>query len=963
MPLCRLLIAALVLAAVNAGANQGVVIRPDEDSNFVYSDDFSTPRCLVDAFLVNTSVEVWQPGSLQTQGPARNRTVVYRFHGDRTITRCSVKIEQQANARHLGGQTWLYLSRNGLDWKLMGDSATQKADPNGWQSQPLEVSEQGAMTFVGGSEIWLKLVLDNHSGLKTHVSNIVQGLDVRISLGQPASAGSDPQASLKRDWAQWRRRLGWSAIALDAADPIDQRAPHYYEDADGWLRAPGETGHLGTAEHDGFRVQRVYRHQDRSPLSLAAFVKVTGKTDALVARVSVLATRDGSRRMQVKWDGRVMAEFDAASFLPEQKVFLTRLAPCAPGKHELRIAPADQGAVMVREIALVGPPGITWDDKPQLARMPALQVLSAQYLPDPEPPADSQVVEGRQATDVNAPVFAGLQRFYKEHDQFGALRVIVRNAGQGTVRMGDGLLLNGAPLADSYVDFVKSDWDARGVIWHRLRPQTLGPGECGELYVRFRKRPTGQAARIAVPCENAPTLQVQVPYRAPSLVVDYVTPSHSGAELYVYLRRLGQKSPGVLKSVALDGKALANGRVYGGDFGDGVALVIAPLSRSLAPLSFHAITAQTDAGQTAGAQFRVLPWMFPRSSIHVPSELCAEMNMNLGMWHFRSLEDCLKHGIPTTTNTDRMFDAHQQVRFILGPDEPDAGDNRGGGYDRGLGSHARRLAESGWADLVASQAPHVATWVIMNGTTRPLNWNVYGQLADVSCFDPYPINFYGADHAYVRESLSYARQCGMPRRMYACLEAFGWSAGQGVPTNRRGPEPEEWRQNVVQALGSGAKGLTSWVYSAGAGGWQLNEPVKQEMARVNALISRVEDLLLLGTPVDWASTDAGTVRTGVVGDERWPKERVWAGALLCGPDAMVVTVANHIPASKPGPPQIEAARNVTVNVRLPEYLRDVSAVEVTEDGEREIPCQVVEGQARLRLESIRSGRVFVLKRR
>jgi hypothetical protein len=167
---------------------------------------------------------------------------------------------------------------------------------------------------------------------------------------------------------------------------------------------------------------------------------------------------------------------------------------------------------------------------------------------------------------------------------------------------------------------------------------------------------------------------------------------------------------------------------------------------------------------------------------------------------------------------------------------------------------------------------------------------------------------------------------------------------------------------VVQALGSGAKGLTSWVYVAGAGGWQLSEPVRQEMARVNALIARIEDLLLLGTPVDWARTDGGTVMTGVVGDERWAKERVWAGALLCGPDAIVVAVANHIPPSRPGPPAITPAQDVTVSARLPEYLRAVRATEVTENGEAPLPCTVAEGVARVRLDQVVSGRVLVLQR-
>ena len=55
--------------------------------------------------------------------------------------------------------------------------------------------------------------------------------------------------------------------------------------------------------------------------------------------------------------------------------------------------------------------------------------------------------------------------------------------------------------------------------------------------------------------------------------------------------------------------------------------------------------------------------------------------------------------------------------------------------------------------------------------------------------------------------------------------------------------------------------------------------------------------------------------------------RVWAGALLSGPDTIVIAAANHIPASKPDPPAIEPARNVTITVQLPPYLEDVQGFE------------------------------------
>jgi hypothetical protein len=77
----------------------------------------------------------------------------------------------------------------------------------------------------------------------------------------------------------------------------------------------------------------------------------------------------------------------------------------------------------------------------------------------------------------------------------------------------------------------------------------------------------------------------------------------------------------------------------------------------------------------------------------------------------------------------------------------------------------------------------------------------------------------------------------------------------------------------------------------------------------------------------------------------------------------VVAVANHIPASKPGPPGITLARDVTVSVRLPEYLAAVAATEVTEDGEVELPGTVADGEARVRLENVATGRVLVLRRR
>jgi len=340
--------------------------------------------------------------------------------------------------------------------------------------------------------------------------------------------------------------------------------------------------------------------------------------------------------------------------------------------------------------------------------------------------------------------------------------------------------------------------------------------------------------------------------------------------------------------------------------------------------------------------------------------------MNVQMWHLETLAQCRKHDIYTGALAGgAVSDYHERVAYVLGPDEPDAKDHRGGGtHAGGLGYHARMLTDWGQQEKLVRFAPHVASWLIMNGTTRPLNWYVYGQFADISCFDPYPVMYYGCDHPYVRESLSVARLSGAPSRMFACMEAAGWAPTLGVPKGARGPTPEEYRQNIVQAIGSGMKGLTSWVYAAGQSGWNVQEAFSKEMARLNALIEHIEDDLLLGTPVDWAVSDAGQVQTGRVGQERWPKDRVWVGAVLCGPDTIVLAAANHIPAvGAPKTPQIEPAKDVTITLTLPPYLRDVTAFEADHDGVKPFDaCSVEDGKAKLKCKSIATGRVFVLRK-
>ena len=965
--LIRMVLMILVSAGSASAASQGgIPIKPDKEGRFEYVDDFATPRVFREAFVDRLPPEAWRAGSLINQGP-HTRSVIWRFVGDRAITGIEIAVDQMANAPNLGGRNELQLSSNGLDWKTVADSNQIEPDHNASRRGVLPVGPDKTEPYLNRGELWLRLILQNYSGLPTNISNEVRRLSVKLTLGNVLSAEADAQAEARAAWGKMRADVGWRSIVLDWADPIGRRAPHYFEDADGWLQPPGANPHLITDNTAGFPVRRHVDYHAVSAPSMVMFVETDQTAGDLMARLTVRTGPDASRTMEVLWDGRALATFDVGEYFERDKVFYVSLpGPHEGGAHELRIAGADRGRILVRQVMVAGEGRPRWTAKPALPSGGALEVLSAYYMPDPRPPDASQVVEGRQPVEVGL-VHEGLQSLYQRSDQFGALRVIVRNTSKVPVRLSDMLHLNGQPIKEHYVDFATSAWDAPGVVWYRMRPKLIEPGRCAQVYVRFRQRPAGEKATVRIDCENAKPIEVDVPYVDPQLSIDYVTTGPTFDKLYAYVRRADGADVGNVTTLTLDGNRLRHTAVYGPDFPGNVALLVVDLPVPLKRGAHHVVKISTDNGRSVAAQFRVMHFWYPRTSIHIPPDKCQQLNMNLAMWHAQSLETCLKHDIYSISAMDwggDTFGQHERVRFVLGTDEPDAHDNRGGGYDVGLGYHARRMAQSAWQTLIEHCVPQAESWIIMNGTTRPLNWGVYGQLADITCFDPYPINYYGGDHAYVRESLEYARLCGAPRPMHGCLEAFGYSRGQGVPGKHRGPIPAEWRQNVVQAIGVGMKGLTSWVWVQNAGGFALSEPMQTEVAAANKLIEHIENDLLIATPIDLATSDAGPVNTGVVGNEQWPKDRVWVGALLSGPDTIVIAAVNHIPASKPDPPTITSAENVTVTVKLPEYLTNVSAFEATEDGVNPYAqCTIKDGQALLKLDAIESGRVFVLRRK
>ena len=612
----------------------------------------------------------------------------------------------------------------------------------------------------------------------------------------------------------------------------------------------------------------------------------------------------------------------------------------------------------------------------------SLQVLDAYYMPDPKPPADSNTVEGELKPRKVGKIFAPVQRLYQEYADFGGARVVLRNTTDEPVEI-HAVELNGKPVEAHYVDFLDGKWDDRGVVWYRIRPRTVEPGRCAQVYIRFRRHPAGDRAVVTVHLEGGESVETAIAYKDPGLQVEYVMADESRDTLYIYARRRNGAPGGKLAGVSLDGQPLQNATIYGRTFPGGVALAVAKLAQPLTVGDFHVASVETDAGQTSAAQFRVLPFFFMRTSWNWGAESpqqVRDLHMNT---IFKSgdisLEKCEEYGLYADSGR------HERHRFEYFFDEPDAkdqveeffekygkwqdgpADDTGRAWAVGLGRHARERVSSGRFERLERELPHAASYLITNGTTRPLNMAVYGQLTDIASTDPYPVNFFGADHSMVREQYALMWQNSRPAVMHACMEAY--REGSISPRRTTGPE---YRQNTIQAIGAGAKGIHSWVAQAGIGGWMGKQLLKQAVIDINALTEHIEDDLILGVPIDIVANDSGLTQAGSFWylepgeykiDKPWMKEKVWTGALLCGPDTIVITAANHIPASREAPANIPAAENVTVTVTLPDFLPSVTAYEATAAGQTEIPVTITAGRAVFKIDAIESGRVFVLRRR
>jgi hypothetical protein len=300
------------------------------------------------------------------------------------------------------------------------------------------------------------------------------------------------------------------------------------------------------------------------------------------------------------------------------------------------------------------------------------------------------------------------------------------------------------------------------------------------------------------------------------------------------------------------------------------------------------------------------------------------------------------------------------VLFYYNLDEPDAGDFHLGSdlpvMDR-LGCHAMETVLP-TIRYQRERDPRTPNLVLVDNTFKPLNYYVYGQTPDVFSTDPYvPLN--GRQLDYVPIAVDVARDACAPRPLVSVLWACGL-AGESKRLGQRPPTAEEERMMVFYALGCGVKGIAYFAdisSETGEGkflGVSDIESLWAEVGRTNRDAQALAPYLSIGCPIPAALSN----------------EKVWARALLCGPDHVVIIVVNrdhwigfetkyefawHTPA-----------KDVRVSVPLPETFKACRAQEVR-DGKllpiSDLGFRISDfPRAELRLPSVDTARAFLISR-
>jgi len=519
-------------------------------------------------------------------------------------------------------------------------------------------------------------------------------------------------------------------------------------------------------------------------------------------------------------------------------------------------------------------------------------------------------------------------------------------------------------------------------VWWKVNPVFIEPGRIAEVVIRLRRNPKVSNVAVTV-LAGVMTFEATVDTRQETPRLQGLSFSQNLDTVFLYARH--PKGKGMIPvQVIFDGQVLTDRCVVGNDPSMEVIPICLSLERPLEKGSVHyyqvtypdslsaaavqrawsdqlayGMWGSRKKGQTSDEQVREYLTNMSRHNI----------NVHMGMGDPRPDELMLtEDGIAFCQSIgirgmSLNFGNMKNPFFYFLMDEPDASDfslhdvpdvhKRLGALGMGL---VERSAELHTRD---TKTPHLLN---IDNTYKPENWYMYAQLPDVLCADPY---FQGelesacfekperleshSKPTYVLAASTICAQSCAPKPLHIILQSCRHERSDGKVF--RFPTPEEKRVELYYALLAGAKGFSYWWYTPHnefhGCGTDLPEakPLYEEIGRLGAEVRSVGDLITRSCPAHLETIAPRDVKTAV---------------LLVGMDTMILLCVNENIRCHLMGTDVTPVEDVKIECRIPKWLKDPVAFEVTWQGTKDVAFENNQDAMRLELGVLSLTRMVVI---
>ena len=495
----------------------------------------------------------------------------------------------------------------------------------------------------------------------------------------------------------------------------------------------------------------------------------------------------------------------------------------------------------------------------------------------------------------------------------GNVKLYIHNTGDKPLTAGQ-ITVDGTPIEQLR--------ERREMLWWRVLPNPVPPGGVAEVLLRPRVSVT-KPLQVSIAFAGFPALTATVSPASPPVRITSIGFNAGLDRIFVVATQMpwvvippsaaavhpplpspitpkgrsgaGEGGRGGEDAVAvlLDSRDVtSSARILSPTFEHGICPVEVHLSKPLQYGSYHIVKLVMKSGAVAACQQRVYDGFVP-----------------LGSYGTEAVEDYARNGLNGYNNFrisskgDADFQAMLGMRgvsitgenpppaHLVGhpgvfahclQDEPDCSDYTAEAWPiaERIGYNAPEMERRAAACRAAD--PRNLVFLTIDQTYKPANYYVYGQLADVTNHDCYPLSLGWPARAMIG-NCDTAFAAIMPHPMFFTYQGVYEKGTDPVQEAKRAfprpPFPQEERLMMLYAIGCGARGLYNYIHASDG----ANEGSDQHPDVWNAIgvtcreLSLVSPLIAQGCPAPIASA---------------PDRRLWVRGLVAGPQAALIVVTN-----------------------------------------------------------------------